>query len=178
MRIVAGEWRGRRITTAAGRDTRPTADRVREAWMSAIATELPGSRVLDLFAGSGALGLEALSRGAEHATFVESAAAPLRALERNLRDLEVPADRALVVRGDAERFAAAAAPGEYDVAFADPPYGAGFAPRLAAVFRERPFARILCIEHGRDEPIEEGDDARSRRYGDTWLTFLHRLDDG
>src|SRR5690606_38981504 len=71
VRIIAGSWGGRIIAAPPGRDTRPTADRVREAWMSAVAPELPGASVLDLFAGSGALGLEALSRGAREATFVE-----------------------------------------------------------------------------------------------------------
>ncbi len=177
MRIVAGEWRGRRIATPAGRATRPTTDRVREAWMSAIAPELPGARVLDLFAGSGALGLEALSRGAAHVTFVENGAPSLGALQQNLQALAVPEERTRIVRGDAERFVADAARLEYDLAFADPPYGSGFAPRLAAAYREHPFARIFCIEHARSEPIEPAAGERSRRYGDTCLTFIHAPDD-
>ncbi|HEY8375642.1 MAG TPA: 16S rRNA (guanine(966)-N(2))-methyltransferase RsmD, partial [Nannocystis sp.] len=100
MRIIAGRWRGRRIEAPPGRDTRPTTDRVREAWMSALQPELPGARVLDLFAGSGALGLEALSRGAEHATFVERSGRALRALRANLERLGAM-DQATIVRGDA-----------------------------------------------------------------------------
>ncbi len=73
MRIVAGEWRGRVIKAPKGQHVRPTGDRVREAWMNIIATQIPGARVVDLFAGSGALGIEALSRGAAHATFVDEA---------------------------------------------------------------------------------------------------------
>src|SRR5690606_4013785 len=80
MRIIAGEWRGRSLAAPPGRQTRPTTDRVREAWLSALQFDLPDSRVLDLFAGSGALGLEALSRGAQSVTFVERGAPALRAL--------------------------------------------------------------------------------------------------
>ncbi len=101
MRIVAGEFGGRRLVVPRDGRVRPTADRVREAWMSIVAPELPGARVLDLFAGSGALGLEALSRGASHATFVELAPASLEALRGNIDALGVgerqaPADQVLV----------------------------------------------------------------------------------
>ena len=88
MRIVAGQWRGRRIEAPPGRDVRPTLDRVREAWMSILQKEIPGSRVLDLFAGSGALGLEALSRGASHVEFIESGAKALTVLRRNIEVLD------------------------------------------------------------------------------------------
>src|ERR687883_1874952 len=83
MRIVSGRWRGRRIKAPADARVRPTADRVREAWMSILQHDLPGARVLDLFAGSGALGLEALSRGAASADFVELSGPSLRALREN-----------------------------------------------------------------------------------------------
>src|SRR4030095_12653009 len=84
VRIIAGRWRGRRITAPAGDQVRPTGDRVREAWMSIVRPWLPGARVLDLFAGSGALGLEALSRGADLVDFVEIAPRSLAALRANL----------------------------------------------------------------------------------------------
>jgi 16S rRNA (guanine966-N2)-methyltransferase len=171
MRIIAGEWGGRRISPPPGRATRPTSDRVREAWMSTIAPELPGARVLDLFAGSGALGIEALSRGAEHVTFVENAAAALRVLNRNLDELGAAA-RATVVRGDALRYVAALEPGSYDVALADPPYRLGHARRLAELFAERRFAAVLCLEHDRHEDIDVAIEHRSRRYGDTVLTYF------
>src|SRR6059058_633888 len=124
MRIVAGTWGGRTIQAPPGRATRPTTDRVREAWMSTVAPELPGARVLDLFAGSGALGLEALSRGAAHCTFIEQDAKALAALRANIDALKA-ADRTDVFRTDALKFAAALAPAAFDVAFADPPYGKG-----------------------------------------------------
>jgi 16S rRNA (guanine966-N2)-methyltransferase len=172
VRVIAGEWRGRRIQPPPGRTTRPTTDRVREAWMSTVAAELDGARVLDLFAGSGALGLEALSRGAAHATFVETAAPALRVLRSNIEALGA-AGRATVFRSDALRYAAALAPGSFDVAFADPPYGEGFALRLAEVFVARPFAAVLCVEHHRDDALPTVlPDHRSRRYGDTVLTYI------
>jgi 16S rRNA (guanine966-N2)-methyltransferase len=172
VRIVGGEWGGRRIAAPPGRNTRPTTDRVREAWMSALVAEIPDARVLDLFAGSGALGLEALSRGASRATFVESAAAALRVLERNIAALAPPPGAIEVVRSDALRYAADLAPRSFDIAFADPPYLEGHAVRLAETFSATPFARILCIEHSRDEPLSSYDPCRERRYGDTVLTFL------
>ena len=146
MRIVAGEFRGRRLTRPADPRVRPTADRVREAWMSILQEALPGSRVLDLFAGSGALGLEALSRGALRADFVELSPASLAALRANIAGLGV-AGRAEVHRGDALRFAERLAPGSFDVALADPPYDRDAAARLVDLFRSSPFARILAVEH-------------------------------
>ncbi|MDQ3556206.1 MAG: 16S rRNA (guanine(966)-N(2))-methyltransferase RsmD, partial [Gemmatimonadota bacterium] len=136
MRIVAGRWGGRRIGAPPGRATRPTTDRVREAWMSAVAGDLPGARVADLFAGSGALGLEALSRGAAHAVFVERAAPALRTLHANVATLEA-GDRATVVRGDVLRFLDDVDP-EWDLAFADPPYGQGLGAALIERFADRP----------------------------------------
>ena len=135
--------------------------------MSMLAPELPGARVLDLFAGSGALGLEALSRGAVHATFVELAPASLEALRGNVDALGV-GGRVTVRRGDALRFVRELDPGAYDVAFADPPYTVDAAERLVALFRTTPFARILSVEHPADQTVE-GD--QTRRWGDTAVTF-------
>lgn len=169
MRIVAGEFGGRRLAPPGDARVRPTADRVREAWMSILAAELPGARVLDLYAGSGALGLEALSRGAATADFVELGRASLAALARNVEALAV-ADRVRIHRGDALRYAERLAPGAFDLAFADPPYAHDAAERLVALFRRAPFARILSVEH-RAATALAGDD--TRRYGDTAITFCH-----
>lgn len=169
LRIIAGAHGGRRLTAPRDARVRPTADRVREAWMSILASELPGARVLDLFAASGALGLEALSRGAAHADFVELSDKSLRALGANIEALGVAAD-ATVHRGDALRFAERLGAGAYDVVFADPPYSMDAAARLVALFRRTPFARILSVEHRAGEPVA-GDD--TRRYGDTAITFCH-----
>jgi 16S rRNA (guanine966-N2)-methyltransferase len=168
MRIVAGRWRGRRIGAPRDDRVRPTGDRVREAWMSIVNAWLPGAKVLDLFAGSGALGLEALSRGAEVVDFVEIAPASLAILRANAQSLEAgPA--AVIHRADALRFAEALAAHAYDVAFADPPYGHDQATRLAERWLEVPFAGVLGIEHSARETLPgEGD---RRRYGNTVITF-------
>jgi 16S rRNA (guanine966-N2)-methyltransferase len=170
MRIVAGEWGGRRLQAPAGRDTRPTTDRVREAWMSVLAPELEGARVLDLFAGSGALGLEALSRGAAEVTLVEQAEPALRALRANVQALGA-GERARIVKVDALRYAARLEEGAFDLCIADPPYGKGHADALVRLWLQRPFARILTLERGRADPIPEVPGTRERRYGDTILSF-------
>lgn len=137
--------------------------------MSRLLPLLQDARVLDLFAGSGALGLEALSRGAAHVTFVEIAAPSLKALRANIGTLDV-GDRVTVHRADALRFAERLAPGTFDLALADPPYGTGQAERLAAIFRTRAFAPLLSIEHA-PSVLLPGED--TRRYGNVALTFLH-----
>jgi 16S rRNA (guanine966-N2)-methyltransferase len=169
VRIVAGTFGGRRLVAPGDARVRPTSDRVREAWMSILAAELPGARVLDLYAGSGALGLEALSRGAASADFVELGRASLAALGRNVEALGVGA-AVRIQRGDAYRFAERLAPGAYDLAFADPPYAHEAAERLVTLFRRAPFARILSVEH-RVTTALPGDE--TRRYGDTAITFCH-----
>lgn len=173
MRIVAGQWRGRRIEAPPGRDVRPTLDRVREAWMSILQREIPGSTVVDLFAGSGALGLEALSRGAAHAEFVENAPQALSILRRNI-ELLGPGDKASVRRDDALRFAASLEAASYDLAFADPPYAGGAAGKLAEVWLARPFARILSVEHDAREVLPGT--AETRRYGTAAITFFRSGD--
>jgi 16S rRNA (guanine966-N2)-methyltransferase len=171
VRIIAGEWGGRRIEAPRGGGTRPTTDRVREAWMSAIQHHIPDASVLDLFAGSGALGIETLSRGAEHATFVEGAPAALRALAANLASLGAD-QRSRIVRGDALRFASTLTAGAFDIALADPPYGGEAAATLAEYWIDVPFAATLCIEHGRHDRLPEVAGSRSRRYGDTVITIF------
>ena len=172
MRIVAGRWGGRRLTSPRGAATRPTADRVREALFSILGERVAGARVLDLFAGSGALGLEALSRGAAAATFVDAAPAAIRAVQGNLDALGGEAD---VRRADALRFLRAA-PGEarqYDLVLLDPPY------RLAArLGRELSEALPAVLAH--DALVVSESDRRAplslelplrdeRRYGDTLI---------
>jgi 16S rRNA (guanine966-N2)-methyltransferase len=170
LRIVSGTLGGRRLVVPKDARVRPTADRVREAWMSILGGEIPGATVLDLYAGSGALGLEAVSRGAAGAEFVELGAPSLAALRANIAALGV-ADRTRVHRADALRFAERLEPGAYDLAFADPPYAHEAAAGLVALFRRTPFARILSVEHRADLPLA-GDE--TRRYGDTAITFCRR----
>ncbi|HEY6828212.1 MAG TPA: 16S rRNA (guanine(966)-N(2))-methyltransferase RsmD [Gemmatimonadaceae bacterium] len=169
MRIIAGKWRGRRIDAPADDRVRPTGDRVREAWMSIVNAWLPGARVLDLFAGSGALGLEALSRGAESIDFVEIAPKSLAAISANADRLGA-GGQITVHRADALRFIERLEPHAYDVAFADPPYGMGLAERLAEQWLTKPFANILGIEHsGRERLPGDGD---IRGYGTAAITFF------
>lgn len=173
LRIVAGEFGGRRIRTPKGRATRPTRESVREAWFSALGERVRGARVLDLFSGSGALGLEALSRGAAHVDFVERSRGAATALERNIEELGV-ADRTAVHREDAftflDRTAGSVA---YDIALADPPYESDAAVRLVRLHRDRPFAQLLCVEVRSETLAEpEADVAWQRRYGDTTLAFF------
>ena len=168
MRIIAGKWRGRRIDAPADERVRPTGDRVREAWMSIINPWLPGARVLDLFAGSGALGLEALSRGAESVDFVEIAPKSLSAIAANADRLSAAA-QITMHRGDAVRFVERLESHAYDVAFADPPYGMGLAERIVELWEQKPFADILGVEHGARERLNRGD---TRTYGSAAITFF------
>jgi 16S rRNA (guanine966-N2)-methyltransferase len=138
--------------------------------MSILAEALPGARALDLFAGSGALGLEALSRGAASVDFVDVSPRSLDALRRNIESLGV-GDMARVHRADALRFVAGLAPLSFDIAFADPPYTIeSTATELVRCFRATPFARILAVEHAASS--DPGGD-QSRRYGDTTITFCY-----
>ena len=168
MRIVAGAWRGRPFKAPAGDLVRPTGDRVREAWMSIVNPHLPDAKVLDLFAGSGALGLESLSRGAREAHFVENAARSLQVIGANIQTLGA-ADRAVVHRADALKFLDKLGDDYFDVAFADPPYDEGLATAVAERWLARPFADVLGLEHRRDETLPGEPDVR--RYGGTSLSF-------
>jgi 16S rRNA (guanine966-N2)-methyltransferase len=131
VRVVAGEFKGRRLYAPRGGRTRPTADKVREALFS-ILGDVEGLRALDLFAGSGALGIEALSRGAQSAVFVDSAPAAIAAIKRNLDGLEADAR---VVKRDALAFLAGAKGEGYDLVMIDPPYDSAL--RLAEPLSER-----------------------------------------
>jgi 16S rRNA (guanine966-N2)-methyltransferase len=137
--------------------------------MSILGEALVNARVLDLFAGSGALGLEALSRGALSVTFVELNPPSLKALEHNIAALGVD-DAVTVHRGDALRYAGRLPERAVDVVLADPPYSLDYADQLVTLFRRHPFGRILSVEHRSDLKLP-GDD--TRRYGDTAITFCH-----
>ena len=137
--------------------------------MSILAPRLLGATVVDLFAGSGALGLEALSRGASHATFVERSRRAIRAIERNIQSLGAEG-RATVVLGDALAHLRTLAPQSRDLGLADPPYGRGYAFELLRRYSRQPFARELWIEHDRREELPAGAWVEHRRYGDSILT--------
>ena len=169
MRVVAGELGGRKLVSPPGRSTRPTTDRVREAIFNSLESAglVDGALVADLFAGTGAIGIEALSRGAAHCTFVEQDRDALRALGENLDVLDLH-DRARVMRTDA---ISAVRGLDVDLVVADPPYDFdGWDDLLRAVG-----ADVVVAEAGREiEPPPGWSVRRSRRYGRTWVTFLER----
>jgi 16S rRNA (guanine966-N2)-methyltransferase len=172
MRVIAGRYRGRRLQAPRGAATRPTSDRVREALFSVLGERVEGARVLDLFAGSGALGIEALSRGAAEVTFVDSAPAAIGAIRANLEALGAAGE---VRRADARRFLGGAPPAarKYDLVFLDPPYrlagrlGSELTAALPAVLA--PGAAVVA-ESDRRAPLELGlRILDERRYGDTLI---------
>ncbi len=169
MRVVAGSARGRRLEAPPGRDTRPTADRVREATFNALGSldAIDGAAIVDLFAGSGALGIEALSRGAAHCTFVESRRDAAAVIRANLESTHL-VDRATVVIADAAAWCAAVRT-RFDVALVDPPYAFDGWPALLDVVP----ASLVVAESNREVPAPAGwGTLRSRRYGTTVTTFL------
>ena len=179
MRIVSGRWGGRRLTPVGRGDAahhlRPTTDRVREALFNALAhgrasVDLDGARVLDAFAGTGALGLEALSRGAAHATFIERHRPALALLHANLALLDAPAT---IIARDATK----PGPGHpHDVLFMDPPYGRGMGERALAALRGNgwlaPRAAVVWEEAALPAPPDDAEPLDVRRYGDTTITIL------
>ena len=177
VRVVGGVLGGRRLEAPAGDGARPTSDRAREAVFNMLfAMSLPeGASVLDLFAGSGALGIEALSRGAAHATFVDSDAAACRAITANLTALGI-SDRTEVIRSDAAGFLNTNTR-RVDLAFADPPYEFGGWPDLLDAL-DTVGARVLVCESDREiepGPHHRWQTHRTRRYGTPVITILtHR----
>lgn len=173
MRVVGGTARGRRLVTPAGANTRPTTDRVREAIMNALWSRgaLDDATVLDLFAGSGALGIEALSRGAAHAVFVDDDPRARQAIVQNLETCGL-ADRAEVVAAEADRFLARRAEEpHFDLAFCDPPYAFDGWAGLLASFP----AALVVIESDREIGLPDGwEMVRSARYGMGWVGLAQR----
>ena len=174
-RIVAGLARGRRLRVPGGQGTRPTSDRAREGLFSTLAslTDLDGARVLDLYAGTGALGLEALSRGAVAVTLVEDDPSALRALRENVDAVGLPG--AHVVGDRVERFLAAAPEARYDVALLDPPYELAVTGVLEALLPWLSDDAVVAVERrSRDAPLawpEGYAGLRTRRYGETMLWY-------
>lgn len=184
MRVIAGSFKGRVLAPVRGR-IRPTAARVREAIFNVLGPAVLEARVLDLFAGTGALGIEALSRGAGPAVFVEDHPEALKVLRRNLESLHLE-DRTTVwplpVQAALKKLAAR---GEhFGLAFLDPPYGGGLAAAALAALAQRdlllPQAWVV-VEHSRREELPEADGRlqrrRVRRYGDTLVTFYRNRDE-
>jgi 16S rRNA (guanine966-N2)-methyltransferase len=167
MRIVGGKHAGRHLTSPPDRRVRPTAEHVRDAWLSHLEPKLTGARVLDLFAGTGALGLEAISRGAASCDFVETRPASLHALKANVAALHLR-EKTRIFKKDALPFAAALEAGAYDVCFADPPYESRMLDRLIEIWRQTPFAAVLSVEHAVDHELPIG--GKRRVFEDTAVT--------
>jgi 16S rRNA (guanine(966)-N(2))-methyltransferase RsmD len=180
VRVIAGALKGRRLVTPRGATTRPTADQVRIALMDTLAPWLPDARVLDLFAGAGGVGVEALSRGAAHVTFVERDARAIAALETNLRALDLE-PRADVVRGDVERQLArlAGAARRFEIIFLDPPYATDDGARALAELGGGALlaadSMVIAQHLTKRRPASEFGVLRAfrdRRFGETTLTFF------
>jgi 16S rRNA (guanine966-N2)-methyltransferase len=167
MRIVGGKHAGRHLTSPADRRVRPTAEHVRDAWLSHLEPKLKGARVLDLFAGTGALGLEAISRGAASADFVETRPASLHALKANVAALHLR-EKTRIFKKDALPFAEALQAGAYDICFADPPYESRMLDRLIEIWLQTPFAVTLSVEHAVDHELPAG--GKRRVFEDTAVT--------
>jgi 16S rRNA (guanine966-N2)-methyltransferase len=179
MRVIAGAARGRPLQAPPGRDTRPTSDRAREGLFSTLAslTDIEGARVLDLYAGSGAVGLEALSRGASAAVFVESDVRAAAVIRRNSEAVGVPGARVVVDR--VERFLAGDA-ASYDIVFLDPPYDVAddIVARVLGAVRLND-AGVLVVERSARSPEpawpEGFEGVRERRYGEGALWYGRRV---
>lgn len=174
MRIVRGSVGGRVLRAPPGADTRPTSEKVREAIFN-ILPDVEGMTVFDLFAGSGALGIEALSRGAAHAVFVDQGKAALTAVRGNLRDLGLDS-RATVLAGDAVILAARhVPPSPWQLVFIDPPYRSDLAVRSATALANLADDAVIVIEHDRrnapPDPLGSLVRTDQRRYGDTLVSF-------
>ena len=175
MRVVAGTARGVPLTGPRGAETRPITDRVKETLFAIIGERVIEAAVLDLYAGSGAIGIEALSRGAAHATFVERGRAAVAAIHANLERTRLAAD-ATVVAGDVTGFLAATPVRGYSLAFLDPPYEerAILAPLQRLMAHLAPGATVVVKHFWRTEVPTPAElvRARERRFGETTLTFL------
>lgn len=179
MRVVAGRFRGRVLAAPEGRDTRPTADRAREALFNILThgdPALKGARVADIFAGSGALGFEALSRGAHHVSFFETAPKALAAIQANIDKLGCPSE-CTVLRGDATKPAMAVAPCQF--LLLDPPYHSGLSQRALPALQSQGWIAkdaLIVVELAADEdfvaPLDGFAISDERRYGAAKFIFL------
>lgn len=168
MRITKGRWAGTDLVSPGGR-VRPTAEAVRDRWMDLVADDLRGARVLELYAGTGSLGLEALSRGAASVDFVENGPGALHALKANVARLRVR-EQTRIFRVDAHEFTLRLSLGAYDLCFADPPYTSRLADRLVNEWLERPFSRVLVVETGAEHTLPPG--GKRHVEGDAALTLF------
>ena len=154
MRIVGGRWAGTDLTSPGGR-VRPTAEELRVRWMEVLSPDLDGARILELYAGTGALSLEALSRGARSADLVENNPAALHSLKANVAAVRAR-DRTRIFKRDALQWVGRLGPDSYDVVLADPPYGSRQADRLVEHWLAAPYSPVFSIEHAADHELPGG----------------------
>ena len=180
MRVISGTSKGRKLVTPRSQSVRPTSDRVKESIFNILREEIEGKRVLDLFAGTGNLGIEALSRGAEKTIFVEKGRQALRLIQRNLNQFGLE-DQSEIIPKDVNRaIGILKQRGEsFDVIFMDPPYEKGMIEKTLMKLNSHPiYCRdsLLVIEHNRREPlpnhVEGWNLIRQQRIGDTLISFL------
>ncbi len=171
MRIVGGRFAGKPLTSPNDFRVRPTAEEVRGAVLARLTLDLPGASVLDLFAGTGALGIEAISRGARRCDFVETRPASIHALKANVVALGLRPQTRLFKK-DALPFAAALSRDAYDLAFVDPPYGSRMLDHVISAWVRSGFARVLVAEHARAHVLPVG--AETLTVGDTAVTIYRR----
>jgi 16S rRNA (guanine966-N2)-methyltransferase len=155
LRIVGGKFKGRDLTSPNDFRVRPTAESVRSWMLDQVAADMKGARVLDLFAGTGAIGLEAISRGARSADFVETRPSSLHALKANIALLRL-LKQTRVFKRDALPFAGALSENSYDVVFVDPPYESRMLDRVLESWREKRFSKILVAEHAKTHELPKG----------------------
>jgi len=176
LRIISGEKKGTRLFSLRKRRIRPTSDKVKGAIFN-ILSSVEDKKILDLFAGSGALGIEALSRGAEKVIFVDNSFSSLDLIRKNLEKLGL-IDKSGLIKKDAIRFLKTEFEQCFDLILADPPYGKGLCQRLLEILAEKSLLSadgILIIEHHKKEKIEKVGNfilLKERRYGDTVVSFF------
>jgi len=171
IRICGGTYKSRRLSCPL-KGVRPTTDKVKEAIFSTLSADIPGAYVLDLFSGSGSLGIEALSRGARQVTFVDKSAVSISCIEKNLSLLGARMD-ATLINSDASTFVQHCS-GTFDLIFMDPPYNKGLASKSAPhVYNLLKIGGILTIEHSPAEIIDISP-WKSRTYGNTMITYIMR----
>jgi len=180
MRVITGMAKGMRLTAAPGNDIRPTADRVKEAVFSVIQFDIEGRRVLDLFAGSGQMGIETLSRGAANCVFIDNSDAAIKTVYKNL-ELTGLITGAKVVKSDYKAYLQRADKRSFDLVFVDPPYSGGYADKVLKAIEAFDILAphgIIVLETNRDERVrdEYGGVKKGREYvyGNTKITCLHR----
>ena len=175
MRIIAGKYRGRVLAAFRGEEIRPTADRVKESVFQILSSRLMGARVLDLFCGSGALGIESLSRGASEVIFNDASPDSIKVLQKNLARVQEPH----VIRKLDYKSCLTSVEGKFDLIFSDPPYRENYLPEILRIVAARDLLHadgLIVHESEREEPLPAGwEQVDFRRYGRTLVGFYQRI---